>query len=433
MRKVGKFFVVIVVLIFSSVVPTSINPYSVTVKACQKHNVQLPPPNEWPASTYNNMIANSFVSTGNTYRVMNAIEKSLRGEDVTIAFIGGSITEGKCASSYNECYVKQFYKQFKKRFGKGLGLNVHYVNAGIDGTSSDVGVIRYDRDVLKKCPSGPDIVFVDYAVNDNIDSTDGVAYESLIRNILKGDSNPACFLLFCVFENGWNMQDKYLPIGSYYDLPMVSIKNAVMPAIEAGTLNIDDFWSEDTLHPNDNGYDIMTDCIMYCFDQILAKGKDCNDITIPDAPVIGKDYENIISLDAVSKIEGIDIHPGSFHSMDLSLGAFPFNRLRLRYPHVWCHKEGEKDNRSFVMTANCSKLLLCYKIQPDQNVAGNVEVYIDGIYIKTISEYSMNAWNNAICVELFNDDTPADHIVEIRMAAGDEQNAFTLIGIGLVK
>ena len=52
------------------------------------------------------MKADSLLSTGNNARLKNAIAKARNGEDVTLAYIGGSITEGALASPNSKCYAE---------------------------------------------------------------------------------------------------------------------------------------------------------------------------------------------------------------------------------------------------------------------------------------------------------------------------------------
>ena len=40
---------------------------------------------------------------------------------------------------------------------------------------------------------------------------------------------PAVLLLFAVFANDWNLQERLAPVGERYQLPMVSIRDAVTP------------------------------------------------------------------------------------------------------------------------------------------------------------------------------------------------------------
>ena len=86
-------------------------------------------------------------------------------------------------------------------FGKNGGDNIHFIKAGVGGTPSELGMIRYDRDVLRDGKVNPDIVVVEFAVNDEGDETKGVCYESLILNILSAENKPAVVLLFsCISQ-----------------------------------------------------------------------------------------------------------------------------------------------------------------------------------------------------------------------------------------
>ena len=77
--------------------------------------------------------------------------------------------------------------------------SVHFVKAGVGGTPSELGMLRFDRDVLRDGTVKPDIVVVEFAVNDEGDETKGVCYESLVRKILTLPWHPAVVLLFAVF------------------------------------------------------------------------------------------------------------------------------------------------------------------------------------------------------------------------------------------
>ena len=66
---------------------------------------------------YQEMIKRSLVQTGNNYRLKRVIEKAKRGEEVTIAFIGGSITQGAGAIPINtKSYAYQTWEKFKEAF-----------------------------------------------------------------------------------------------------------------------------------------------------------------------------------------------------------------------------------------------------------------------------------------------------------------------------
>ena len=138
---------------------------------------------------YCTMIERSLMNLGNTYRIRKAIEKARAGKEVTLAYIGGSITQGAGATPINTaCYAYKSYQLFKSRFA--MRDNVKFVKAGVGGTPSELGMLRFDRDVLRDGEK-PDIVVVEFAVNDEGDETKGDCYESLVRKILKLDWNQA--------------------------------------------------------------------------------------------------------------------------------------------------------------------------------------------------------------------------------------------------
>ena len=55
---------------------------------------------------YDTMVTSSLMDTGNNARIKATIEKARNGEDVTLAYIGGSITEGEGASPNSNCYAE---------------------------------------------------------------------------------------------------------------------------------------------------------------------------------------------------------------------------------------------------------------------------------------------------------------------------------------
>lgn len=73
--------------------------------------------------------------------------------------------------------------------------NVKFIKAGVGGTPSELGMIRFDRDVLRDGQQ-PDIVVIEFAVNDEGDETKGDCYESLVRKVLNLPWKPAVVLLF---------------------------------------------------------------------------------------------------------------------------------------------------------------------------------------------------------------------------------------------
>ena len=116
-----------------------------------------------PQEVYADMIEESLLSVGNNGRLDVVLEKLSQGKEVVIAAIGGSITEGAGASKQEECYVSRFVDGLRTRYPEA---DIKFVNAGIGGTPSTLGVMRYERDVTEVLGQNPDLVLVEFAVND---------------------------------------------------------------------------------------------------------------------------------------------------------------------------------------------------------------------------------------------------------------------------
>lgn len=124
------------------------------------------------------MYERAVVSEGNKARLAKAMKKAANGEDITVGVIGGSITQGSSANDHNNCYAELFHKYWVEKFPQS---NVNFVNAGIGGTNSYLGVHRVDTQLLD---SKPDAVIVEFSVNDTDKLMNKYSYDSLVRKIL---------------------------------------------------------------------------------------------------------------------------------------------------------------------------------------------------------------------------------------------------------
>ena len=97
---------------------------------------------ERESEAYKSMIRRSLVSTGTDGRLRRAIERAKAGEHLTVAYIGGSITQGAGAKPINtNCYSYQSFLGITERLGDPSRFS--YVKAGAGGTSSEFGLMRY--------------------------------------------------------------------------------------------------------------------------------------------------------------------------------------------------------------------------------------------------------------------------------------------------
>ncbi len=397
---------------------------------------------DFASEGYKKMIGNSLMQTGNTERLRKVLDKAASGEDVTLSFIGGSITQGAGAIPINEkCYARVFYEDFVKRYMKGGECT--FVKAGVGGTPSELGMIRFERDVLRDGKCEPDLIVIEFAVNDEGDETQGVCYESLVRKALSLPWKPAVVLLFAVFSNDWNLQDRLSPVGKNYDLPMVSVLDAVSPQFplmpKDGRVISKNQYFYDVYHPSNLGHQIMADCLSNLMDVVSAgalpadQGKEISLAEI--TPVIGADFEQVELLDKKEmdalkeKYDIAEVAEGSFDQKDEDLQAVEMDKdieMTPEFPHNWCHESGVEP---FKMTITCKRLLLIFK---DSAAAshGTAEVYVDGRKVMDADPH-VNGWTHCNAVILVNETESRKREVLIKMKDGSEDKKFTILGFGV--
>lgn len=392
---------------------------------------------DFACGEYREMLGKSLVQTGNNARLKSAIERAKRGEEITIAFIGGSITQGAGAVPINtKCYAWQTFEGLCRLAGKDVDENIHYVKAGVGGTPSELGMIRYERDVCRDGAQMPDIVVVEFSVNDEGDETKGVCYESLVRKILAAENKPAVILLSAVFANDWNLQERLGVVGERYQLPMVSTRNCVVEQFykkpgEGRVVSKNQFFY-DCFHPTNIGHQIMADGLVHLMQVADRSPMDEDTLDLAAVPaVIGGTFEKVWLYDRNSEAETVKIlSAGDFTETDEELQGVEMNRdltQTKEFPHNWKHVKGAEP---FVMEICCTGLVMVNKDSgaPD---AGCAQVFVDGEVVLSVDP-KVNGWTHCNPLICFQNRERRTWRVEVRMQPGDEDKEFTILGFGVV-
>lgn len=392
---------------------------------------------DFDSKEYDLMIDNAIMQQGNNYRIKKALEKARRGEETTLAFIGGSVTQGAGAVPINtQCYARKIYEGFCQLAGVDYDKNVKYIKAGVGGTPSELGMLRYKRDIVDE--SIPDLVVIEFAVNDAGDETGGECYDSLVRKAYNGPGNPAVVLLFGVFADDFNLQDRLSPVGLAYNLPMVSTKNSVTEqfykkATEGRIVTKNQFFY-DRYHPSNIGHKIMADGVIRMLKNAdmaeLDEEVDIKSIT----PPIGGDFENVYRIDRKENEVGAVIDCGSFAAIDKETQYVERNMDvfgTLQFVDNWMHPENGKDDvKPFTMDVKCKSILLIYK-DSGENKVGKADVYVDGKKTYYVDPRVIG-WTHCNAVIIHRGEESSEHHVEVHMASGSEDKEFTILGFGVV-
>ncbi len=210
---------------------------------------------------------------------------------VTIGYLGGSITEAAGYRVKTEQYFKERYP----------GSYIEVVNAGVGGTGSSLGAFRLQEEVLSH---RPDLVFVEFAVNDATSDSLLVcrSVEGIVRQIKKQNiRTDICFL--------YTVNDQMIPaykagelfrsirfmerIADHYKLPSINLGVDVMDAVKQGKLVFQGrkedenagkaVFTYDGTHPGDFGHSMYARTISDAFEKMKG-GKHLNSLSRPLYP-----------------------------------------------------------------------------------------------------------------------------------------------------
>ncbi len=357
--------------------------------------------------TTEDMIRRAVVNPGNTARLADAMKRAQAGEKITIGTIGGSITQGTAASTTDERYANRALQWWAKTFPKA---QLDFVNAGIGATDSYIGVHRVDADLLSK---KPDVVIVEFSVNDTDAALNLQTYDSLVRKTLQAENHPAVILLFTTQEDGPSLQDTHMQIGSAYNLPMISYKNAVLPEIEAGKFTWKDI-SPDNIHPNSVGHGIIGELLWSYFNSVYAKLDQINtsDLTFTATPVTKDLYAKGQLLDSKT------LTPKTMQGFEQA-------EVSNQFPNDWTTKEGGE--LTFEVTGSNIGVLY-YKTVDGKS--GQYCVYVDDRLIQVLDGDFTGGWGNyAQAQQVYTSDTPSTHTVTIKQLEGTDLTQFTVLGL----
>jgi hypothetical protein len=292
-----------------------------------------------------------------------------------------------------------------------VNTKVNVVNAGIGGTTSYLGVHRVDQDLLSK---KPDVIIVEFSVNDANTLFFKKTYEDLVRRILKSENNPAVILLFMPMENGSGAQTNDLLIGFRYDLPRISYGQLVFKAVEKGTFTWTDI-SPDGIHPNDRGHAMVGEVLFRYLDTVYAKLDTIKDEVKPldITPFFNEAYIDANILD-------------SANTEPERMGSFQKSSVDPVFQNDWTTSSG---NDGIVFETEARNIGIMYRKTTDGK-SGQFDVYIDDTFAMTLDGDFTGGWGNyQETTEVYSSDIRKKHKIEIKRHADSTGDVFSILGL----
>ena len=199
-----------------------------------------------------------------------------------VAYYGGSITQGAGASDEEATSWRALTTAWLK--SAYPDATITEIEAASGGTGTYFGKVRADFELLNY---NPDLVFIEFAVNDNIEhKTTAQSKENLeiiIRKCYQKNPNiDIVFIYTCTAGSGTNntYTKAFDEVANHYGLPTINVGKALTKA--GGKLT--DYFIDDQVHPNDKGYRIMADEVIAQMTAMLAAAGSPKSLTAHQNP-----------------------------------------------------------------------------------------------------------------------------------------------------
>ena len=362
------------------------------------------------------MFNKSLVNKGDVSRIVKLIEKAKKGEDITITFLGGSITQGCNSTVYEKCYVELTYNWFKEKFNNA---NVKHINAGVGATGSLIGVHRVERQIISQ---NPDIVFVDAAVNDGEDYSCKVAYESVIRKLLSSQSKPAVVEVFMTMDTGFNVQEQEIEVGNRYNVPMISFRDALKCQVESNIMKYSEVLT-DEVHPDDDGHYIISQLLINFINNVYEndykKGEEINivDNTLETSCVFEDRYINgtILNNSTITPKEII-----GFENYEEGFQVFQ---------NGWRFSGGITSKGKLSFEVEAKNIILLYRKSVTEN-AGKFAIKVNCNGKLIVDTYFKDGWGDYSATEILElSDEKKMYKIEIDAIGEKKESEITILGI----
>ena len=352
---------------------------------------------ETASSQYIDFYKSSIKHFGNTYRLDSKLAAAEAGQPLTIAYLGGSITEGKN-------YTSPFSSYVKSTFAKG---SFKEINAGLSGTSSVVGLVRSEQEIVSQ---NADIIFLEFSVNDHEDIMYKKCFESCIKKFLDMPNEPAVIVLITRAQGGFSSQSQMYPIGKNFDIPVISMDDALTKAFNSGFLKTSVYYS-DEYHPHQKGGQLIADCLAYYFRQAMKSENLSASYELPSKAVYGMEYADCVNVNPKDLT--------NFNAGSWSAGSGYNSSRSLNYSYNL--------NGGSPMTFKTTGKGLIIVFKANSSGMGSINVTVNGKTTK-VNGNKQYTWGGPDAELGYYQDTTGELDVSITGSG-----SFTIWGMGLIK
>lgn len=339
---------------------------------------------------YNYITQGSIV--GNPNRGLMG-KKSLK-----VAFLGGSVTYGYCPDE--EKCGEAFPYLVKKHLDESYP-DSEVLNLGISGTACLMGTAITE---LILHDFSPDLMFIEYAINEELSRKGATYFEGLIRKLLSLPSKPVLIPVCVCSKDGYSCSELVRDLCGRYGLLCADLKERIYPLF-GGRLD----WSEyscDEGHPIKEGAVLIADIAICAIERIMHTPQEDTALPSPQFPQ-AETYRNARLCGGFKT---------NFTETDKGYFCFPKSYVA-------------NGAGSFLeLTEECSFAAAVFVISNDKAL-GTAVAETDGNEVTSLQGYSIFGWENPVVQELFCYSEKRKRKIRISLPKSESGKKFILLGV----
>jgi lysophospholipase L1-like esterase len=343
------------------------------------------------------------------------------GQAVTIAYIGGSITQNQQYHGWPPGWADRTTAWFKEQWP---AAQIKVVNAAIGGTESELAAYRLERDVLQY---DPDILFIEYAVNDwrrNRKEAETIM-EGIVRHVWTHNPATDVCLVYAFRENFPDdlnaglcpsTTSAYEKVAEHYGIPSINVALRVSQLLKEGKMLLVaptdkdgkevappvgvGIYSNDRIHPMEGGIRVYREVVVEALAETFKVSRpQAHELKAPLVP--GNPWQNARAVPLEKRL----LSAGWENRITDPEYAKQYDYWRTVLPTVWSPPPWEADRAGeFIHLKFKGKRLNLYDVPGPDGV--RLQTTIDGKDTATILRYDASEAfpYRMVLVAEFNDD-----------------------------
>lgn len=374
---------------------------------------------------------NNNVPSGNQSANQSGNQKvDLTSDEIKVAFIGGSLTQG------GKEWLEMTVAALKEKMN---GKNISYINMGLGGTGSGYGSCRYEHDVLE---FNPDIVFIDFAINDKGQTGDAhsLYMEEMVRQSLRWEKVPAIIFVYTPDPTGivnedlekWQIGVDYKEkLAEHYGIKSVNISEYMLWDIEQQGIDKAKYINEYYKSTGGSSWDVHGGYVKYGEALVKAINEDFESfLMLPkNAEAYHEENKTDVYYSVIPAVSDKITYTGNWTKcIEGEFKEFDDNS-KIKEEQFWYFNgalmQTLKGDTSFEFVTDAEAVKLQYI---SSKAGNNAKVYVDGVETGNASTFSVNAGMNYDTPWIALPDDGKEHTVKYVIESPTSENYVYTFG-----